>query len=200
VDGFMGAQSESQVKAFIERIAGPVGPSETETYLAEAEAARTAGDVGRAAQLFGAALSMEPDNTAAIGGLAQCYVAADALDKARQILDQVPEEKRADPAIAAAQAAIELAEQAAALGDLAELEARIENDPADHQARFDLAVALAASNKQAAVDHLIEIVRRDREWNEDGARKQLLQFFEAWGAKEPATGYGRRKLSSVLFR
>ncbi|MAA99587.1 MAG: thioredoxin [Stappia sp.] len=200
VDGFMGAQSESQVKAFIERIAGPVGPSESETYLAEAETARAAGDIGRAAQLFGAALSMEPDNTTAMGGLAQCYVAADALDKARQILEQVPEEKRADPAIAAAQAAIELAEQAAALGDLAELEARIENDPGDHQARFDLAVALAARDKQAAVDHLIEIVRRDREWNEDGARKQLLQFFEAWGPKEPATGYGRRKLSSVLFR
>ncbi|WP_417771478.1 thioredoxin [Stappia sp.] len=201
VDGFMGAQPESEIKSFIERLTGPAGPSEAETYIAEAETAREAGDLGRAAQLYGAALTQEPENGAALGGLAQCYVAADALDQARQVLEAAPETVAKDhPAILAARAAIELAEQAASLGDLAELEARIEADPGDHQARFDLAVALSARpDKKLAVDHLIEIVRRDREWNEDGARKQLLQFFEAWGAKEPATGYGRRKLSSVLF-
>ncbi|WP_428698806.1 thioredoxin [Stappia sp.] len=200
LDGFMGAQQESQIKAFIERVAGPIGPSDAEQVLGEAEAAREAGDLARAAQLYGAVLSMEAENGAAIGGLAQCYVAADALDKAREVLDAAPEAAAKDPAISAARAAIDLAEQAGALGDLAELEARIAADPADHQARFDLAVALGSgADRQQAVDHLIEIVRRDRSWNEDGARKQLLQFFEAWGAKEPATGYGRRKLSSVLF-
>ncbi|MBC2861476.1 thioredoxin [Stappia sp. 28M-7] len=202
VDGFMGAQQESQVKAFIERIAGPVGPSDLEQVLAQAEAAREAGDLAQAAQLYAGALSMEPESAAAIGGLAQCYVAAEALDKAREVLAMAPEAAAADPAISAARAALDLAEQASNLGDLAGLEARIAEDPSDHQARFDLAVALgsSAARRQEAVDQLIEIVRRDREWNEDGARKQLLQFFEAWGHKDPATAYGRRRLSAVLFR
>lgn len=202
VDGFMGAQQESQVKAFIERVAGPIGPSELEQVLTQAEAARAAGDLAQAAQLYAAALSMEPENTAAIGGLAHCYVAAEALDKAREVLAMAPEAAASDPAISAARAALELAEQASSLGDLAGLEARITEDPSDHQARFDLAVALgsSAARRQEAVDQLIEIVRRDREWNEDGARKQLLQFFEAWGHKDPATAYGRRRLSAVLFR
>lgn len=202
VDGFMGAQQESQVKAFIERIAGPVGPSDLEQVLAQAEAAREAGDLAQAAQLYAGALSMEPESAAAIGGLAQCYVAAEALDKAREVLAMAPEAAASDPAISAARAALDLAEQASNLGDLAGLEARIAEDPSDHQARFDLAVALgsSAARRQEAVDQLIEIVRRDREWNEDGARKQLLQFFEAWGHKDPATAYGRRRLSAVLFR
>ncbi len=201
LDGFMGVQPESQIKAFIERVAGPIGPSDAEKLLEEAEAARDGGDIGRAAQLYGAVLSMEGENPRAIGGLAQCYVAAEAIDKAREILDMAPETLASDPAISAARAAIDLAEQASSLGDLAELEGRIEADPGDHQARFDLAVALGstAARREQAVDHLIEIVRRDRAWNEDGARKQLLQFFEAWGPKEPATNYGRRKLSAVLF-
>ena len=201
LDGFMGAQTESQIKAFIERVAGPVGPSDVEKLLEEAEAARAADDMARAAELYGAALAMDPEAVKAIGGLAQCYVALGVLDKAREVLAMAPAEKADDPAIAAARAAIELAEQAESLGDLAELEARIATDPNDYQARFDLAVALGSgAKKEEAVDHLIEIVRRDREWDEDGARKQLLQFFEAWGHKDPATTYGRRKLSAVLFR
>lgn len=200
VDGFMGAQPESQIKAFIERVAGPVGPSDLEQILTEADAAREAGDLARAAQLYGGALSLEPENAQALSGLAQCHVALEDLEKARAVLDMVPEAAAGDPAVAAARAALDLAEQAGALGDLAELQARIDVDPADHQARFDLAVALGSgADKVAAVDHLIEIVRRDREWNEDGARKQLLQFFEAWGAKDAATKHGRRRLSSVLF-
>lgn len=202
VDGFMGAQQESQVKAFIERIAGPIGPSDLEQVVAQAEAAREAGDLAQAAQLYAAALSMEPESAAAIGGLAQCYVAAEALDKAREVLAMAPEAAAADPAISAARAALDLADQASNLGDLAGLEARIAENPSDYQARFDLAVALgsSAARRQEAVDQLIEIVRHDREWNEDGARKQLLQFFEAWGHKDPATAYGRRRLSAVLFR
>lgn len=202
VDGFMGAQQESQVKAFIERIAGPIGPSDLEQVIAQAEAAREAGDLAQAAQLYAAALSMEPESAAAIGGLAQCYVAAEALDKAREVLAMAPEAAAADPAISAARAALDLADQASNLGDLAGLEARIAENPSDYQARFDLAVALgsSAARRQEAVDQLIEIVRHDREWNEDGARKQLLQFFEAWGHKDPATAYGRRRLSAVLFR
>ncbi|WP_249691776.1 thioredoxin [Stappia sp. WLB 29] len=202
VDGFMGAQQESQVKAFIERIAGPIGPSDLEQVIAQAEAAREAGDLAQAAQLYAAALSMEPESAVAIGGLAQCYVAAEALDKAREVLAMAPEAAASDPAISAARAALDLADQASNLGDLAGLEARIAENPSDYQARFDLAVALgsSAARRQEAVDQLIEIVRHDREWNEDGARKQLLQFFEAWGHKDPATAYGRRRLSAVLFR
>ena len=202
VDGFMGAQQESQVKAFIERIAGPIGPSDREQVLAQADAAREAGDLAQAVQLYAAALQMEPESAAAIGGLAQCYVAAEALDKAREVLAMAPEAAAADPAISAARAALDLADQASSLGDLAGLEARISENPSDYQARFDLAVALGSSagRRQEAVDQLIEIVRHDREWNEDGARKQLLQFFEAWGHKDPATAYGRRRLSAVLFR
>lgn len=202
VDGFMGAQQESQVKAFIERIAGPIGPSDLEQVLAQADAAREAGDLAQAAQLYAGALQMEPESLAAIGGLAQCYVAAEALDKAREVLAMAPEGTASDPAISAARAALDLADQASSLGDLAGLEARIAENPSDHQARFDLAVALgsSAARRQEAVDQLLEIVRHDREWNEDGARKQLLQFFEAWGHKDPATAYGRRRLSAVLFR
>lgn len=201
VDGFMGVQPESQIKAFIERVAGPVAPSDFDQTLAAAQAAQEAGDMPRAAELYGAALALEPQNVKALGGLAQAYVALEAIDRAKEILALAPADKANEPALAAARAAIELAEQAENLGDLAELEARIASDPGDHQARFDLAVALGSgAQKEQAVDHLIEIVRRDREWNEDGARKQLLQFFEAWGPKEPATSYGRRKLSSVLFR
>ena len=200
VDGFMGAQPESQVKAFIERLGGPAPVNEADAMLEQAAELLVAGDYAQAAQLFGAVMQMEPDNVAAISGLAQCYLGADDLERARQALDLVPEDKRSDAAYVAAKAAVDLAEQAASLGDLADLQDRIAKDPLDLQARFDLALGLnGKGDKEGAVDHLIEIVRRDREWNEDGARKQLLQFFEAWGFKDPASAYGRRKLSSVLF-
>ncbi len=200
VDGFMGAQEESQVKAFIEKLAGPAPVSQTDTYLEQAEEFLVAKDYSQAAQLFGAVMQMEPDNVTAIAGLAHCYVGADELERAKQALELVPEEKRSEDAYTAAKAALDLAEQAASLGDLAELQDRITKDPLDLQARFDLALGLnGKGDKNGAVDQLIEIVRRDREWNEDGARKQLLQFFEAWGFKDPASAYGRRKLSSVLF-
>jgi len=200
VDGFMGAQPESEVKAFIEKLGGPAPANPSEAYLEQAAALLAEKDFGQAAQLYGAVMQMEPDNVTAIAGLAQCYLGAGEPDRARQALDLVPEEKRSEEAYTAALAALDLAEQAAALGDLAELQDRIAKDPLDLQARFDLALGLnGKGDKNGAVDQLIEIVRRDRDWNEDGARKQLLQFFEAWGFKDPASAYGRRKLSAVLF-
>jgi putative thioredoxin len=200
VDGFMGALPESQVKQFIETVAGEIGPSDTEALIAEAESLLQAGDAATAAQAYAAALELEPDNAKALGGLAQAYLAVGEVEQAKGVLAGVPEAKRGDPAIAAARAAIELAEKSAQLGDLGPLMQRVEADPKDHQARFDLAVGLAAAGKrEEAVDHLIEIVRRDRAWNEDGARKQLVQFFEAWGPTDEMTLYGRRRLSSVLF-
>lgn len=200
VDGFMGAQPEGQIKAFIERLGGKAPANPADEYLAQAAELLAAQDYGQAAQYFGAVMQMEPDNVRAICGLSQCYVGAGDLERAREALALVPEDKQSDETYGAAKAVLELAEQAEALGDLGELVSRIENDPQDYQARLDLALGLSAKgDKTGAVDQLIEIVRRDREWNEDGGRKQLLQFFEAWGPKEPATNYGRRKLSTVLF-
>lgn len=200
VDGFMGAQSESQVKAFIEKLGGAAPVSQADQFLEQAEALVEAKDFGQAAQLFGAAMQAEPDNVRAIAGLAQCFINVNEIERAKQALEMVPAESQDDAAYLAAKAALELAEQAEALGDLSEFEERLAKDPLDHQARFDLALGLNGNgDRTGAVDQLIEIVRRDREWNEDGARMQLLQFFEAWGPKEPATNYGRRKLSAVLF-
>ena len=200
VDGFMGALPESQVKGFIERLVGPVGPSAAEDMLAEAAELAAQGDASGAAELYAAVLAQEPDNVAAIAALAKLHLDLGDLDGAKRFLTMAPKGKENDPAIAGARAAIELAEQAASLGDVGELMRRVEADPRDHQARFDLAVALNARNKrEEAVDALLEIVRRDRTWNEDGARKQLVQFFEAWGPMDPATVAGRKRLSSVLF-
>lgn len=200
MDAFQGALPESQVKAFIERVVGPVGPSDAEAILAEAEAALKESDLEGAGQLFAEALSLEPENAAAIGGLARTLVMAGQVDQAREVLDRVPKGKENDPAVAAARAQLDLARQAQDLGDARELKARVEADPNDHQARFDLALALnAKGDRQGALDNLLEIVRRDRGWNEDAARKQLVQLFEAWGPKDPATLAGRRRLSSLLF-
>ncbi|WP_417670087.1 thioredoxin [Roseibium sp.] len=200
VDGFMGAQSESQVKAFIEKLGGAAPANPVDSYLEQADQLAEAKDWGQAMQLYGAVLQAEQDNVRAICGVAQCCLGTDDVERAKQALDMVPEDKRGEAVYVAAKTALELAEQAEALGDLAEFQARIDRDPMDLQARFDLALGLnGKGDKTAAVDQLIEIFRRDREWNEDGARKQLLQFFEAWGPKEPATNYGRRKLSAVLF-
>lgn len=200
VDGFMGALPESQVTAFIERlIKDRIGGAEKD-LLKSAEDALTAKDYAGAADLYAQVLAEDPGNVAALGGLTRCYVGTGATEQAKQTLALVPEAKRNDPAVAAAQAALDLSEQAKSVGPVSDLEAKVATNPADHQARFDLAVALNAAGKRAAAaDHLIEIVKRDRKWNDDGARKQLVQFFEAWGATDETTAEGRRKLSSVLF-
>lgn len=199
-DGFMGALPESQVTGFIERLVGPIGPSAAEDLLAEADALAAEGDAAGAAELYAAVLAQEPENVAAIGALAKLHLDLDDLEGAKRFLAMAPQGKDNDPAIAGARAAIEIAEQAASLGDLGELERRLEADPRDFPARFDLALALnARGHREQAIDQLIEIVRRDRNWNEDAARKQLVQFFEAWGPTDEMTVLGRRRLSSVLF-
>ncbi|BBF93783.1 thioredoxin [Blastochloris tepida] len=200
LDGFMGAQSEAQVVAFIERITkGSIGGG-TKELLEAADAALVGGDPVAAAEAFAAVLGEEPENPHALAGLARCHLELGDIDKAKQTLALVPQAKANDPAVAAARAAIEIAEQAASLGDLAGLEGALAANPADHQARFDLALALNARGRRAeALNHLLEIVRRDRAWNEDGARKQLVTFFEAWGPADPHTIEGRRRLSSILF-
>lgn len=200
VDGFMGALPESQVKQFIEQVTGgALGPSEIEHTL-EAADSLLADEPAAAAEAYTEALSIDPQNVRALAGLAQAYLKVGDVEKAKGMLAAIPEEHAGQPPVAAARAAIELAEKTAALGDLAPLIQRLEANPLDHQARFDLALGLAASGKRdEAVDHLIEIVRRDRSWNEESARKQLVQFFEAWGADDDMTLYGRRRLSAVLF-
>ena len=200
VDGFVGALPESQVVAFIERITKSRIGGEEADFLKNAEVALGSGDAATAADLFAKVLAQDGTNVAALAGLARAYVKTGALEQAKQTLGMVPEPKRNDPAVAAARAAIDLAEQAKAVGPIGELEAKVAANPLDHQARFDLAVALnSKGRRQQALDHLIEIVRRDRKWNDDGARKQLVQFFEAWGPADPATVEGRKRLSSILF-
>jgi putative thioredoxin len=200
VDGFMGALPESQVTAFVERLTKDRIGGEEKDLLKTADAALAAGDAAGAANLYAQILAEDAGNVPALGGLARSYVAGGAIEQAKQTLAMVPEAKRNDTAVAAARAALELAEQAKSVGPIEELEQKVKANPLDHQARFDLAVALNSKNRrQEAVDHLIEIVRRDRKWNEDGARKQLVQFFDAWGPTDEATVTGRKRLSSILF-
>lgn len=198
IDGFMGALPEGQVRAFVERITGETLDDPAGDLLAEAEEALAAGDAAGAAGLFAEFLAEEPDDVAALGGLARAQVAAGDIEAAKATLASAGESK--DPALAAAKAQIDIAERAAAVGDLAPLEAKVAADPADHQSRLDLALGLAAAGlKKEAMDHLLEIVRRDRSWSEDGARKELVKLFEAWGPKDEHTVAGRKRLSSLLF-
>ncbi|HET7678578.1 MAG TPA: thioredoxin [Xanthobacteraceae bacterium] len=202
VDGFMGALPESQVTGFIERVVKePLGGDDgIADGLKAADAALAQGDVSGAAGLYAQVLAKDPDNAAALAGVVRCYVLTGALDQAKQTLALIPEAKQNDSAVAAARAALELAEQAKAVGPIAELEQKVAANPADHQARFDLAVALnAKGRREDAAEHLLTIVRRDRKWNDDAARKQLVQFFDAWGFADPAAVEGRKKLSSILF-
>lgn len=202
-DGFMGAVPESQVTAFIDKLtAGMPGAGEPNIaeILQEAEAVLAEGDPATAASIYAEVLAVEATNLTALAGLAKVYVTTGALEQAKQTLALVPEAKRNDAAVKAVQVTIDLAEQAQALGPVTELEQKVAADPLDHQARFDLATALNANNNRAeAINHLLEIVKRDRMWNEDGARKQLVQFFEAWGPTDEATVDGRKRLSTILF-
>jgi len=200
IDGFLGALPESQVTAFIERvIKDRVGGEETD-LLKEADAALAEGDHEAAADLYAKVLAQDAGNVPALAGLARSYVETGAIEQAKETLALVPEAKRNDAAVAAARAALELAEQAKSVGPVGELEQKVAANPLDHQARFDLALALNGQGERAqALDHLIEIVRRDRKWNDDGARKQLVQLFDAWGPTDESTIEGRRRLSSILF-
>ena len=201
VDGFMGAQPESQIKRFVERLVGPMGPSPLEQALEQAKDALDAGDFASASNIYGQILRQVPGEAAAIAGLVRCLVGAGDLQEARELVDGLDDDALKNADVESAVSALALAEQAGeADGDTAELQARLAQDPGDHQARFDLAMAYhGAGRNEQAIDELIEIIRRDREWNDEAARQQLLKLFEAIGHADPLTVAGRRKLSSILF-
>jgi putative thioredoxin len=199
-DGFMGALPESQVVAFLERLTkGQIG-GEAKDLLAAADAALADGDPAGAADLYAQLLAEDNTNVQALAGLTRCYVETGATEQAKQTLALVPDSKHNDPSFVAAKAAVDLAEQAKSLGPITELEQKVAANPLDHQARFDLALALNGKGRRLdALEQLISIVKRDRKWNDDGARKQLVQFFDAWGPTDEATIEGRKRLSSILF-
>jgi putative thioredoxin len=199
-DGFMGALPESQVVAFLERLTkGQIG-GEAKDLLAAADAALADGDPAGAADLYAQLLAEDNTNVQALAGLTRCYVETGAMEQAKQTLALVPDSKHNDPSFVAAKAAFDLAEQAKSLGPITELEQKVAANPLDHQARFDLALALNGKGRRLdALEQLISIVKRDRKWNDDGARKQLVQFFDAWGPTDEATIEGRKRLSSILF-
>jgi putative thioredoxin len=199
-DGFMGALPESQVMAFLERLTKDRIGGEAKDLLETADTALAEGDPAGAAELYAQLLEEDNTNVAALAGLARCYVETGAIEQAKQTLALVPDSKRNEAPVLAAKAALDLSEQAQSLGPVADLEQKVAANPLDHQAHFDLALALnGKGRRQEALDHLINIVKRDRKWNDDGARKQLVQFFDAWGPADEATIEGRKRLSSILF-
>ena len=201
VTGFAGAQPESQIKALVDRLIGGAGEEEGDGLLEAAQDAAAHGDTRTAGRLFQQLLAEDPAQPDALGGLARCLIAERKFQDAKQLLDEAPKEIANHVAVTGAKAALTLAEEAGVLGDPAELAARVEADPDDHDARYRLATVLFLRGQaEAAMEHLIQIVKRDREWEEDKARKQLVKFFEALGPKDPATLKGRRMLSTVLFR
>jgi len=201
VDGFMGAVPESKITEFIDKVAGPGGAAAgIEDALNAAAEARQAGDLQGAVQIYSAVLAEDAGHPQASAALAAMLLDAGQEDDARSVIDQVPADKAGHPEIAAVKARLELGAQVAGLGDPQALAARLEADAADHEARFDLAlIQNAQGDRTAATESLLAIVKADREWREDGARAQLLKFFEAWGMTDPATLAARRKLSSLLF-
>lgn len=204
LDGFVGVQSETMLRQFIDRMIGdePVeeGAPNLADLLAAANEACEAGDVQSAAEIYSAVLQEEQTNVDALAGLARCYMKTGDVERAQQMLALVPKDKESNASVQAVKAALDLAAKAAGSSETAALEARIARDPADLQARYDLAIALAAQGyKSEALEHLLTIVRRDRKWNEEAARKQLLQLFEVWGPKDDYTVEGRKRLSSILF-
>jgi len=199
VDGFMGVLPESRVKAFIARLIGD-DQADAAADIESAEAALAAGDVNTAAQAFGEALQKDAENARAVAGLAKCYIKTGDLTRAEQTLALVPPAKVDSAPVSSARASLELARKTASAGDVDSLRAKLAANPGDSQSRFDLALALnAKGDRQGALDELLAIIRKDRAFNDDAARKQLLQLFDAWGASDPATISGRQRLSSLLF-
>ena len=209
VDAFLGAVPESEVRRFADKViaqapaaAPPEGSLEEEitNALAAADEAAQAGDLARAAQIYGMVLQHAPDNAKALVGMARVYLSADDTEQAAATLALVPEAERKGEDYTSLAAALKLATEAAELSEADALEARLRADPDDHQARYDLAVVRnAEGRREDAAEALLTLMRRDRSWNEDGARKKLLELFEAWGPKDPATLRGRRLLSGLLF-
>jgi putative thioredoxin len=201
VDGFMGAQPESAIRDMIAKCgAAPAGAADIEAALDQAEQAMEMGALQDAATIFASVLQEDQLNPRALAGLANCYLKSGDRSRAEQTLGLVPPEHDGHAAVIKTRAAIELAEQAESTGPLDDLEAKVEAAPDDFDSRMELALAAAAAGqKDKAVTQLIEIFRRDRTWNDEAARKQLLKFFEAWGATDKATIEGRKKLSSLMF-
>ncbi|ASR08703.1 thioredoxin [Rhizobium leguminosarum bv. viciae] len=202
-DGFMGAVPESQIQQFIDRIAGPAGADEAaeiEAVLTEAAELLAAGNINEAAQLYGAVMQADPENAKALVGMAECMIAANQHQRAREILTELPEELAKDAGIQAVLMKLEQIEEARKLGDPVALERELAANPDDHEARLKLAkIRNVEGRRDEAADHLLLIMRKDRAFDDDGARRQLLQFFEVWGFKDPATVAARRKLSAMLF-
>lgn len=199
VDGFMGALPESRIRSFIARLIGDES-ADAAADLDAADEALAAGDANTAAQAFAEALQKDAENERAAAGLAKCYIKTGDLTRAEQTLALVPPAKADSVPVASARASLELARKAANAGDAESLRAKLAADPNDSQSRFDLAVALnAKGDRQGALDELLTIIRKDRAFNDDAARKELLQLFDAWGASDPATISGRQRLSSLLF-
>jgi putative thioredoxin len=201
VDGFMGAIPDSQVKQFVQTLAGgQVGHDHAAEILEIADQAFAAGNVGEAAQGYAHVLQDEPGHPKAVAGLARCYLKSGDLERAKTTLALVRPDDANDEAIRAVAAELTLRENAAKTGNSGDLEAKLAANPNDHQARYDLALALdAKEDREGAIEALLEIVRRERKWNDEGARKHLVTLFEAMGPTDPRTIAARRKLSSILF-
>ena len=199
VDGFMGALPESRVADFIARLIGD-SAGDTAADLEAAEAALAAGDLNTAAQTFGEVLQKDRENAQSLAGLAKCYIKTGDLARAEQTLALVPPAKADSAPVASARAALELARKAPSTGDIEGLRAKLAANPQDAQSRFDLALALnAKGDRNGALEELLALVAKNRSWDDDAARKQLLQLFDAWGVSDPATITGRQRLSSLLF-
>jgi putative thioredoxin len=203
IDGFMGAVPESQVRQFIDKLAGPPGAdqaAEIEAALAEAETLLAGGEIQEAAQLYGAVLQADPENAKAAAGMMQCLIAMGETARASQMLASLPEELAKEPAIQAVAKKLEQIDEARKLGDPVALERQLDANPDDHDARLKLAKILnVQGERDKAAEHLLTIMRKDRTFDDDGARRQLLAFFDVWGPKDPATIAARRRLSSILF-
>ncbi len=206
VDGFQGAVPQSEIKAFVDRLvqqgggAGADQGNGLDDALAAAEEMLEQGAASDAAQTFSAILGEDEKNAAAYGGLVRAHIALGELEQAEAILNGAPAEISKAPELEAAHAQLELAKQAAGVGPVAELTAKVEADPDDHQARYDLAQALyAQGDGEGAVDHLLELFRRDREWNDGAAKAQLTTIFDALKPNDPVALKGRRRLSSMIF-
>ncbi len=203
VDGFQGALPGSEIDAFVEKIAALAGEPEDDGLTSAIEAAEQMlqdGEAADAAETFAAILQEDPANAPAYAGLVRSYLALDDVDQAEAVLNGAPAEISTDPLLEAAHAQITLAREAANAGPVAELQAMVDAAPDDHQARFDLAVALHANGEaEEAVGQLLELFRRDREWNDGAAKSQLFTIFDAREAKDPIVLNGRRKLSSLIF-
>ncbi len=199
-DMFQGAQPQSEVKAFVDRVGALAGDGGLAEAVEAAEAMLAEGAVVDAAQTFAAILGEDPHNAAAYGGMVRAHLALKELEKAQVLLEAAPAEIATSPEVEAARAQLELAKQAADAGPIAELKAAVEANPDDHQARFDLAKALHASGDvEGAINELLELFRRDREWNDGAAKTQLFTIFDALKPTDPLVLHGRRKLSSMIF-